>query len=35
MAMTRELLDMAPKIEERILVKTRTRRGGKAPVESG
>jgi DNA-binding response OmpR family regulator len=35
MAMTRELLDIAPKIEERILVKTRTRRAGKAPVESG
>jgi DNA-binding response OmpR family regulator len=33
MAKTRELLDLVPKIEERILVKTRTRRSGKASVE--
>jgi two-component system chemotaxis response regulator CheY len=33
MTMTRELLDAAPKIEDRILVKTRPRRGGQAPVE--
>jgi DNA-binding response OmpR family regulator len=32
MAMTRELLNEAPKIEERILVKTRAGRGRKAPV---
>jgi DNA-binding response OmpR family regulator len=34
MEVTRELLDTAPKIEDRILVKTRTRRGGKAPAQS-
>jgi DNA-binding response OmpR family regulator len=33
MSMTRELLDAAPRIEDRILVKTRPRRGGQAPVE--
>jgi DNA-binding response OmpR family regulator len=33
MAMTRELLETAPKIEDRILVKTRPRRGGRASVE--
>jgi len=32
MTMTRELLDLAPRIEERILVKTRARRG-RAPIE--
>jgi len=34
MTMTRDLLDIAPRIEERILVKTRTRRGSsRAPIE--
>lgn len=32
MTMTRELLDLAPRIEERILVKTRARRA-RAPIE--
>jgi two-component system, OmpR family, response regulator AdeR len=32
MAMTRELLNEAPKIEERILVKSRGGRGRRAPV---
>jgi len=34
MEMTRDLLDLAPRIEERILVKTRTRRGRGEAVES-
>ncbi len=35
MAMARDLLDLVPRIEERILVKARARRGaGRAPVES-
>ncbi len=34
MAMARDLLDIAPRIEERILVKTRARRAGRASVES-
>jgi len=33
MSMTREFMDAAPKIEDRILVKTRPRRGGQTPVE--
>jgi len=33
MAMTHDLLETAPKIEERILVKTRTRRAGNTQVE--
>jgi len=33
MEMTRDLLDLAPRIEERILVKTRARRGRGASVE--
>lgn len=33
MAMTREFLDAAPKIEDRILVKARPRRGGRTSVE--
>jgi len=33
MEMTRDMLDLAPKIEERILVKTRARRGRGASVE--
>ncbi len=32
-AMTRELLDVAPRIEEKILVKTRARRASREPVE--
>ena len=34
MSMSRDLLDVAPRIEERILVKTRAKRAGRAPVES-
>jgi two-component system chemotaxis response regulator CheY len=34
MEMTRDLLDLAPRIEERILVKTRPRRGGGESVHS-
>ncbi len=34
MEMTRDLLDLAPRIEERILVKTRARRGRGETVES-
>jgi DNA-binding response OmpR family regulator len=33
MAMIRELVEVSPRIEERILVKTRARRGSRAPVE--
>ena len=33
MTMTRELLDLVPRIEERILVKSRARRAGRAPIE--
>ena len=33
MTMTRDLLDVAPRIEERILVKTRARRGTKESIE--
>ena len=33
MTMTRDLLDIAPRIEERILVKTRARRGTKESIE--
>ena len=34
MAMSRDLLDIAPRIEERILVKTRAKRVSRAPVQS-
>ena len=33
MTMTRDLLDAAPRIEERILVKTRARRGKRESIE--
>ncbi|HZI89313.1 MAG TPA: response regulator [Candidatus Polarisedimenticolia bacterium] len=33
MTMSRELLDLVPRIEERILVKPRARRGGRASIE--
>ncbi len=33
MTMTRDLLDAAPRIEERILVKTRARRGRRESIE--